>query len=101
MIGGGIMGCSLAYFLAKRGVKVTLVEKSHCGAEASGRSLGGVRAMGRKSAELPLAMASKNLWLGLSDELGFDLEYSRSGCLHLAMTEKQLETFRKRTQKEQ
>lgn len=101
VIGGGIMGCSLAYHLAKRGMDVTVVEKTHCGAEASGRNEGGVRAQGRDPAELPLAMASKERWLGLSDELNYDVEYRRGGNLELAATEEEFRVIRNRVKAEQ
>ena len=38
VVGGGIMGCSTAYELAKKGQSVILLEKGFVGAEASGRN---------------------------------------------------------------
>ena len=51
IIGGGIHGSSLAYYLAKNNKSVILVEKSHIGAEASGRNGGGVRQQNRDPRE--------------------------------------------------
>jgi len=42
IIGGGIVGCSAAHYLAKRGASVVLLEKNGIGSGASGRSGGGV-----------------------------------------------------------
>jgi len=100
IIGGGIMGCSLAYHLAKRKKRVIVVEKSHVGAEASGRCAGGVRQQGRDPAELPLSMESVEMWLGLSEELSYDVEYKRVGNLWVARSEQQLEDFEKRAKRE-
>jgi sarcosine oxidase subunit beta len=94
IIGGGIMGCSLAYRLAERGVGVTLLEKNTCGAEASGRNSGGVRAHMRDPQELKLAIASKEMWLHLSEELDFDIEYRRIGLLMIAYTEERMKECR-------
>ena len=48
IIGGGIVGCSAAYYLAKRGASVILLEKNGIGSSASGRSGGGMgRCQGR------------------------------------------------------
>ncbi len=100
IIGGGIMGCSLAYNLAKRGVRVVVLEKQHCGMEASGRNATGVRAQMRDPRELPLAMASQEKWLHLSEELGLDVEYTRGGNLAVATTPAELESFRARVARE-
>ena len=58
IIGGGIVGCAAAYYLARQGRQVTLLEKDPgVGLQASGRNGGGVRQQGRTAA-LPLAMES-------------------------------------------
>ena len=91
IIGGGIVGCAGAYYLARRGVKVVLVEKSVIGNEASGRNGGGVRQQCRDRRERPLAMASVKLWEGLQEELGFDVEYLQGGNIRMATNEKRMQ----------
>ena len=88
IIGGGIIGCATAYYLAKRGVSVTVLEKSQIGEGGSSRNGGGVRQSGRDPRELPLAIYGvENLWPNLSEELGMDVEYYKKGNLRLAKTE--------------
>ena len=43
IIGGGVQGAALAFHLAQRGVKATVLEKQHVAAGATGRSSGLVR----------------------------------------------------------
>lgn len=83
IIGGGIVGCATAYYLAQRGAQVTLLERRGIGSGATGRSGGGVRQSARASEEIPLAKASIELFPTLSDELGLDIEYTRAGNLRL------------------
>lgn len=75
IIGGGIIGCATAYYLAKEGVSVIVLEKSdHIGNGGSSRNGGGVRQSGRDPRELPLAMyAVEHMWPTLSEELGEDV----------------------------
>jgi glycine oxidase len=40
IVGGGVVGCSIAYFLRKRGARVTVVEKGEIGAQASSAAAG-------------------------------------------------------------
>lgn len=101
IIGGGIMGCSLAYNLAKRGVSVTVLEKTTCGSEGSGRNSSGVRAQCRDPKELKLAMQSEEMWLTLSEELDYDVEYRRIGNLQLAYDEQRMQEYRERVEREQ
>ncbi|MBU75178.1 MAG: FAD-dependent oxidoreductase [Rhodospirillaceae bacterium] len=70
VIGGGIQGCATAYFLAKRGQDVTLLEKDHIGRHASGVNAGGVRRLGRDPVEIPLSLASMDIWQSLQGHIG-------------------------------
>jgi sarcosine oxidase subunit beta len=92
IIGAGAIGNAAAYYLAKRGISVTVLEKSeYIGNGGSSRNGGGVRQSGRHSAELPLAMYGvKNLWPTLGEELGLDVEYCQGGNLRLGKTEAHL-----------
>lgn len=93
IVGGGIIGCATAYYLTKRGKSVIVLEASdNIGNGGSSRNGGGVRQSGRDPRELPLAMYGiKNLWPGLSEELGVDCEYHKEGNLRLGKTKKHLE----------
>ena len=70
VIGGGIQGCATAYFLARRGQDVTLLEKDHIARHASGVNAGGVRRLGRDLVEIPLSLASMDIWKSLQDHIG-------------------------------
>ncbi|HEY5559435.1 MAG TPA: FAD-binding oxidoreductase [Steroidobacteraceae bacterium] len=84
IIGGGIVGCSAAYFLARRGLAVALFEKGRVAGEQSGRNWGWVRQQGRSPVELPLMMQSLQLWKRLSLDLGEDTGFRQGGSLYLA-----------------
>lgn len=94
VIGGGIVGCATAYYLAQRGVDVTLVEKGEIADEQSSRAWGFVRQQGRDPAEMPLAIASNAIWRGLEAELGADIEWTVGGNLALAGDEARLASLR-------
>jgi len=97
VIGGGIIGNSAAYYLAKRGLSVIVLEGSDfIGNGGSSRNGGGVRQSGRDIRELPLVMYGiKNLWPTLSEELETDCEYHQDGNLRLGKNEKHKEILTK------
>ena len=92
IIGGGIIGCAAAYYLAKKGKTVIVLEKAKViGYGGSSRNGGGVRQSGRDKRELPLAMQGvQQLWPHLSEELGTDVEYYQQGNLRLGKTDDHL-----------
>ena len=93
IIGGGIVGVSTAWFLAKQGVDVVLCEKGHIAGEQSSRNWGWVRCQGRDTRELPMMIESMNIWRGLEVEIGEDVGFTPGGCLYMARTEKELRKY--------
>lgn len=97
IIGGGIVGCATAYYLAKSGTKNVIVLEStkSIGHGGSCRNGGGVRQSGRDVRELPYAMYGiEHLWPTLSEELGVDVEYTQKGNLRLGKTEEHLKKLK-------
>jgi glycine/D-amino acid oxidase-like deaminating enzyme len=91
VIGGGIIGAFAAYYMAKRGMKVALVEKGRVGAEQSSRNWGWCRQQNRDARELPMATKSLDLWEQFSAETGEVTGFQRCGLLYLSNSEKELE----------
>lgn len=81
VIGGGIIGVSAAYYLAKKGHSVALLEKGHVAGEQSSRNWGWCRQQGRALPEVPLAKKSLELWGELNEEIGADTGFRRTGML--------------------
>jgi len=86
--GAGVVGAAVAYFLTRRGVSVTVVERSGVACAASGKS-GGFLALDwcDTSALGPLARASFALHAELARELGADYGYRRMDTFMLAARE--------------
>lgn len=89
IIGGGSTGSSIAYYLAKSGVKVVLVEKSQIASEGGGRNLGGIRQLGRHPAEMAMALGSTRDFGNLDRELETETEYRQMGYLWVAMNQRE------------
>jgi len=85
VVGGGIVGCSVALELARCGRQVVLVEAKDVACGASG-GIGrrGVRANGRHPSELPLIRLAYDLWPGLAEDVGGPTGYERTGHLQLS-----------------
>ncbi|WP_105385012.1 NAD(P)/FAD-dependent oxidoreductase [Neorhizobium alkalisoli] len=90
VIGGGIIGVFAAYYMAKRGLKVALVEKGYVGAEQSSRNWGWCRQQNRDARELPMATKSLDLWEQFARETGEDTGFRRCGLLYLSDDEEEL-----------
>lgn len=104
IIGGGLAGTATAYFLAREGAEVLLLEESDLNTQASGSNAGSIHAQiphepfmveGEDWARIfaptiPLMLESIRLWQGLEAELGADLEFHLGGGLLVGETEAQL-----------
>lgn len=90
VIGGGIIGVFAAYYLARRGLSVTVVEKGRIGAEQSSRNWGWCRQQNRDARELPMASRSLELWERFAEDTGEDTGFRRCGLLYLSNDEDEI-----------
>lgn len=93
VIGGGIIGAFAAYYMARRGLSVALVEKGLIGAEQSSRNWGWCRQQNRDARELPMATRSLELWEQFSAETGEDTGFNRHGLLYLSNDDEEIERW--------
>src|SRR5690242_7355766 len=89
VIGGGVMGSSIAYHLARQGRSVLVVARDEVVVEPAGSwaSAGGICLQGQEPAEAALARAAGERWPTLAEELEADLHYRQGGNLLLAENE--------------
>ncbi len=104
IVGGGLAGCCLAYFLAKEGTDVVVIERHELNKMASGANAGSLHCQIPNTEflengdawtkgfapVLKLMKKSISLWEILEKELECDFEYSRTGGLLIAETAGQM-----------
>jgi len=93
VIGAGVSGLSSAYFLAKAGMDVVVVEKGLVGGEASGRNGGMISERVDEPPMIPMAVESLKIWPTLDDELGYPTEFTHQGRLQVAVSEEEMGDF--------
>ena len=97
IVGGGCMGASVAYHLARRGVaNVVLVEReAMLGTGSTGRNAGGVRHQFSNEANIRLSIESIALIERFADEVGHPIDLHQDGYLFLLSSPSSVETFRR------
>jgi glycine/D-amino acid oxidase-like deaminating enzyme len=108
IVGGGIIGCSLAYYLARAGVEVLLLERSALNREASGTNAGSFHLQvaihqlqsldvssqaSRLVPEIAMYVAAADLWQTLEKELAADLNFHTTGGLMVAETAREFDVL--------
>ncbi|HYP29882.1 MAG TPA: FAD-dependent oxidoreductase [Blastocatellia bacterium] len=96
IIGGGIVGSSIAYHLSARGcADVVVIEKeAQQGMGSTGKSAGGVRAQFSTSVNIRMSLHSIDFFSRFEEETGHDPEYRPHGYLFVASSESHLEYLR-------
>jgi len=95
IIGAGVIGCSIAYHLAKMGCHdVTILEKNLIGSGSTDRCAGGIRQQFSTEANIRLSVESVRFFERFEEEIGHPADFRQNGYLMLATTEAELEIFR-------
>ena len=95
IVGGGCMGASVAYHLARLGVTdVVLLEREKMlGTGSTGRNAGGVRHQFSNEANIRLSIESIGLLERFADEVGHPIDFHQDGYLFLLSSPSSVETL--------
>ena len=93
--GGGVMGCALAYQLARRGVDVVLLEREQLGSQSTARCAGGVRQQFSSETNVRLQMLAVRLLQEFHEETGGHADFRQVGYLFLLSLPDQVRDFRR------
>jgi len=102
IIGGGIIGVSIAYYLAKKGAgKVVLLERGIMGEGSTGKCAGGIRTQFSTEINIQFSLLSLKVFEGFQAEFGVDPEFHPVGYLFLAAQERQWQVLKETAQRMQ
>ena len=90
IIGGGIIGTSIAYYLSKKGVKdVLLLERSLLGSGTTAKCVGGIRTQFSTRINIEFSVLSRKIFDRFEEEFEVDPEFHPVGYLFLAVRDPQ------------
>jgi len=96
IVGGGVIGLSIAYHLAKRGLSdVVVIERGYLAEGASGRNGGGIRQQWSTEINIRLMQESVELCRRFAVDLGVNVWFRQGGYLFLARDPKELARLEK------
>ncbi len=91
--GGGVIGCAIAYQLARRGVDVVLLERAELGSQSTGKCAGGIRQQFSNEANVRLQMLAVRELLGFNEETGGHADFRQVGYVFLLTLPEQVAEF--------
>ncbi len=94
IVGGGIIGLSTGYYLAKRGVEVTILEANYLGYGATGRSFGAIKERWKDKHVTKLSIEGVKKHETLTGELNMNTLFRQEGCLTIALTDEEMESLK-------
>lgn len=102
IIGGGVIGLSIAYHLTARGhQEVTVVERQTLGSETSSKGSGGIRQQFSSEINIMLSRRAVEYFANFADRVGEKIRFTQNGYLFLIDNLEQLAAFRTNASKQQ
>ncbi len=100
IVGGGIVGLSIAYHLAKRGMTdvVVLEKEDMCGTGSTGRCAGGFRHQFSTEVNIKLSLLSVKMLESFTDEMDQTIDFHQDGYLFLLKDPADVEVFKKNSE---
>jgi sarcosine oxidase, subunit beta len=84
VIGGGVIGTSVAFHLAESGVRdVVLVERDELASGSTCKAAGGVRASFSNAANIAIGLRGLQVYARFARDFGQDIDFSRDGCCRI------------------
>src|SRR5918996_4049724 len=97
VIGGGVVGCSIAYHLARRGERdVVVLERETVGSGTTSKAAGGIRAQFSTETEIRISLECIKVFERFEEEFGVDPGYRKIGYLSLITEEADLRGYEPR-----
>ena len=91
VIGGGVIGTSVAYYLSKKGIRVALVEKEDITSGTSSRCDGNVLIADKQPGfDTKMSYTSQLLFKELVSEIPYDFDYTQRGSIYIIESEEEL-----------
>ena len=95
IIGAGVIGCSIAYHLAKMGCRnVVVLEKDSIGSGSTSKCAGGIRQQFATEVNIKLSMESVKFFERFEEETGYTADFRQYGYLMLATTKDEVKQFK-------
>ncbi|PRT31559.1 NAD(P)/FAD-dependent oxidoreductase [Bacillus wiedmannii] len=92
IVGGGIIGCSIAYYTSKYGRDVTIIEKGEFVSGTSSRCDGNILAIDKDPGfDSQMSLVSQKLVTDLSEELEHSFEYRAPGSILVCESDEEME----------
>jgi sarcosine oxidase subunit beta len=83
VIGGGVIGASIAFHLAEAGVDVVLLERGELGSGSTSKGAGGIRAMFSDELNVRIGLRDLDAWRAFGERPGWEVDFDQVGYLFL------------------
>src|ERR671925_830554 len=93
VIGGGVIGTSIAFHLAEAGVDVLLLERGELGSGSTSKGAGGIRAMFSDELNVRIGLRDLHAWAAFGERPGYEVDFDQVGYLFLLAREEDVRKF--------
>lgn len=98
IVGGGVIGTSVAFHLAEAGVDVVLLEREQLGSGSTCRAAGGVRAQFSDALNIEIAQRSLRAFRDFARRPGWEIDFKQVGYLFVLSNEQDVAEFERNVQ---